>query len=329
MFMVVGLVILSLGALLAGAGSGSRGRILGAAAGGGALAGLGLLANTVGPGPLAADTSADAFMRRAGLAAELRSAYLTRFRHHWARYVPWLSLPFAWAGRRGTDQPIRAILDAWTLVALAGLAASLVTQLVPGVRLLAFAFAIPILAASGLARTSRAITNRVLSALVISAVVVAMLFAAGLTWSRERPYAEPIVLDRIQTAADRLEDTAADTPLVFVVDEPVDDGLLPFRVTNTGNLLRAHLPAERIDDVSVFVGDVGDLLAQRPTLSGEPLHDALSRQSLADFDGTDLSAARVLILTSREALQEPPPGAESLLTKDATWADVALPLRGR
>src|SRR5581483_10668337 len=64
-------------------------RTLGATIGAGALLGAGLLALQAGPGPLAVDTSRDGFLRRAGLTDVLRSAYLDRFVHRWARYVEW------------------------------------------------------------------------------------------------------------------------------------------------------------------------------------------------------------------------------------------------
>ena len=70
-------------------------RLAGAALGGGAVLGIGLLAVRPGAPPLEVDTSKDAFLRRAGLTSELRSAYLDRFVHRWTRYVQWVSVPLA------------------------------------------------------------------------------------------------------------------------------------------------------------------------------------------------------------------------------------------
>ena len=82
-------------------------RLAGAALGGGAVLGIGLLAVRPGAPPLEVDTSKDAFLRRAGLTSELRSAYLDRFVHRWTRYVQWVSVPLAAARlhRRRTATP--------------------------------------------------------------------------------------------------------------------------------------------------------------------------------------------------------------------------------
>ena len=103
LFLLLGLAILGGAALLAlrdGAGREAR-RLAAVGVAAGVGTGLGLLAMLPGPDPVPADTSKDAFLRRAGLAAELRAAYLDRFVRRWARYVQWLALPLAALGAAG------------------------------------------------------------------------------------------------------------------------------------------------------------------------------------------------------------------------------------
>src|SRR5262249_55467355 len=68
-----------------------------AGAAGGLL--IGMASMLAGPRPLTVDTSADAFLRRAGLADSLAGEYLSRFVHHVNRYVLWLALPLDFVGR--------------------------------------------------------------------------------------------------------------------------------------------------------------------------------------------------------------------------------------
>lgn len=307
MFFVVGIVV-----LLAGFGltrdPEARGRIWMSATGGTVLVGAGLLAMLMGPRPVASDTSADAFLRRAGFGGELRGEYLRRFGRHWSRYVPWLSLPLAWFGRRGTDDPVRPILNAWVVVALGGLVVSLATQLIPGVRLIAFAFAIPILAALGLARLPGLMTRRWLARALIAMAAFVMVAAAALTWSSERPYADEALVRQLQTAAGAF-DSSNCLDAIYVVDE-TDEDLAAFRVTNWGNLIRASLPASQIRCTFVYVGSPERLAQGAPTLTGNPIHDGLSRTSLAD-----LQAARVEPATARIVVvpaMNPPGTAEPL-----------------
>jgi len=87
-FLLVCVAILIVAAATAWPGDRSEAlRLAGAAVGGGAIVGIGLLAVRPGAPALDVDTSKDAFLRRVGLTSELRSAYLDRFLHRWTRYV--------------------------------------------------------------------------------------------------------------------------------------------------------------------------------------------------------------------------------------------------
>ncbi len=164
-------------------------RLSGAAIGGGALVGLGLLVAGVGPSPLDVDTSKDAFLRRAGLASELRSAYLERFVHRWTRYVQWVSVPLAIVGFGEGAGTAGRILRAWFVTTVAGVALALATGWLPADRFVTFGFAVPILAALGLVRLSRLLgRRRAVAVLVTGALMVAMLAGSAIAWNRQEPF---------------------------------------------------------------------------------------------------------------------------------------------
>jgi hypothetical protein len=71
------------------------------------------------------------------------------------------------------------------------------------------------------------------------------------------------------------------TPLVFLVDDL--DTSVTFLATHAANVARATVPADRIQDVHVFVGTIEDYLADRPTVKGAEEYDTLSRRSLDDL----------------------------------------------
>ena len=288
--------------------SGRRRVVWLSAAGGAAVTGVGMATMLLGQAPLRVDTSADSFFRRAGFAAELKGELFDRLGHHWVRYVPIVLLPLAWFGRKIAASTQRAFLASWAWVCLGGLAASFVVQTIPGVRMIAFAYALPILAGLGLWRLAGQLPNRKVAALVTAVLAFAMLWGAALTWFRERPYTTPDTVQQIRSAGVVADELPPGTPLIFVVDEPSED-LVAFRVTNAGNLIRAYMPAERIADVRVYVGRIDNFLADEPTLDGSPKHDALSTTYLDDLHASGVTAQRetghVFVLDAFN-----PPGAE-------------------
>jgi hypothetical protein len=83
------------------------------------------------------------------------------------------------------------------------------------------------------------------------------------------------------------------TPLVFLVD--TRERAAAYHVTRAGNVIRMGLPAHRIDDVHLVVGGPEDLLAGRPTLTGDQEHDAASAFYLREARPV-LDTATVLVL---------------------------------
>lgn len=314
MFLVMSLVILA--AALPFIAREERGGIIATGLGAGAVTGLGLLAMLAGPRPLKVDTSADDFMRRAGMSEELVSEFRSRLSHHVARYLPWLMLPLAWLGRRGTRGTTRALLEAWAWLCLIGVVASFAIGAIPGVRMIAFAFPLPVLAALGVAWTRDKVPSRVAGTALAVALVAAMLAGAGLTWARERPYADPLTVDQVQRTGEMIRQEPANTPLVFVVDEPRAD-LAGYRTTNWGNILRAYLPPDRIADVHLYYGTAENLLAGQSTPSDDPTQEALSHLYLEDLQRAEQANFKVFRLSSMtSAAGEPVDGVTDVVSKD-------------
>ena len=258
------------------------GRVLAALAGGGVVVGVGLSSMLIGPARLSVDTSKDGFLRRAGLDGALIRNYLHRFRGSLRRFAPWLTLPLAAIGTLQVRGFTRRFLIAWAAFIVVGVPVGIVTGWFPPERVMTFGFALPILAAQGVTWVwERTETRPWLTA--SATVVLVVLFAVpALNAQRsQQPFVSPEDLAAATLAGRIAETLPPDTPLVFVVDDP--DRFVTFNATNVANIARAAVPADRADDVYVFVGTLDDLADGRPTVRGEPEYDALSRITLADL----------------------------------------------
>jgi hypothetical protein len=236
----------------------------------------------IGPTRLSVDTSKDGFLRRAGLDGALIRNYLHRFRGSVRRFTPWLTLPLAAIGTLQVHGFTRRFLIAWAAFTVVGVPLGILTGWFPPERVMTFGFALPILAAQGVTWTwERTEPRRWLT--VSATVVLVLLFAVpALNAQRaQQPFISPEDLAAATLAGRIAETLPPDTPLVFVVDDP--DRFVTFTATNVANTARAAVPAERADDVYVFVGTLDDLADDRPTVRGEPEYDALSRITLADL----------------------------------------------
>jgi hypothetical protein len=280
--------------------------------GGGAVLGLGVLALLAGPGPLSVDTSRDGFLRRAGLTDVLRSAYLDRFVHRWARYVQWASVPLAIVGLRGTGGFVGRFLRAWGVVLVAGVAFALATGLFPADRFITFGYVVPILAAYGLVRLWRALAprhalvpRRALAILATGALTLAMLAGAFTAWARQEPFMSELEVSRVTSANPYAEAAPPGSPLVFSVNG--EDGTVSFLATRAANVIRAGLPPDRIRDVLVVVPPPAEgaptsperealtRLAERDAEVAEATHGAGGGAVsflLAPFDRIDLPSAQ-------------------------------------
>ena len=275
LFSLLGLAILAVACGLSWRKArGDAERIARAVLGAAAVAGAGILALQAGPPPLAVDTSRDGFLRRAGLGDVLRSAYLDRFVQRWTRYVQWVSLPLAIAGWRIPASFVRRVLVAWILVTVIGVAASLATGWLPADRFLTFGFAVPLLAAFGVARAVSWLVPRarVLALAGAAVLTIAMLAGSWIAWARQEPFLDDREVEQVTVANAIARAAPPNTPLVFLVNQA--DDTVSFLATRAGNVIRAGIGPDRIRDVVVLVPRLG------PDDGRERI--ALARLTLAD-----------------------------------------------
>jgi hypothetical protein len=275
-------------------------RIAGTAVAGAAALGIGLLAVRPGAPPLEVDTSKDAFLRRAGLTSELRSAYLDRFVHRWTRYVQWVSVPLAAIGFTAPNGNAGRILRSWFVLTFVGVAFALVTGRLPADRFVTFGFAIPILAALGLVRLWRQLERRRALAVVVTvALTLAMLAGSAIAWSRQDPFLSEDEVRALAVANEAVSRLEPWTPVAFFVNEP--DDTVSFLATRAGNVIRAGVPPDRIRDVVVVVPSLGGSPA-----SGE--RGALERLTARDLSAAEARSGRkaeVIVLTPFDEVDQP------------------------
>lgn len=277
-------VLLGAAALAWRAGARDEARDIGlSVAAGGLVAGAGVLATIAGRGSIAAETSKDGYLRRAGLEAELVDAYRGRFRLRAARYVQWVSVPFAVAGTTGSDGFLRRFLASWLAVIAVGVPVGYVTGWLPPDRLITFGFAVPIGAALGLGWLRRRHGTRPwLARAAVVALAGWMIVGALLAWGRQAPFVSPEEAELARAASLRGGSLPGrDRPLVYVVDDA--DTTATFLGSRAANILRAAADPDRAAGVHVFVGTVIDYFEQRSTVRGDPQYDALSELTLADI----------------------------------------------
>jgi hypothetical protein len=269
---------------------GPRGRAaLGALAGGAGIAGVGFLALFAsGAGPIpGADTSKDAFLRRAGLTDRLHELYRSRFAGNWVRYLLPVYVPLAAVGAVARwndddeDAPRFALrsMVAWIALTALGIVAALVTGLLPAERFLSFAFALPVLAALGVAwlwaTARRHAWRRIVAGLAVAAVAI----GSALAWRHAAQFFRDDDMAAAAGAARVIAALPTGTPVVFVVDEAGHAGL---DVPRWANELRSAVPPDRIRDVHLFVGTPADYVAGRAARTGDAIRDRLSELYLAD-----------------------------------------------
>jgi hypothetical protein len=275
-------------------------RIAGTAVGGAAALGIGLLAVRPGAPPLEVDTSKDAFLRRAGLTSELRSAYLDRFVHRWTRYVQWVSVPLAAIGFTAPNGNAGRILRSWFVLTFAGVAFALLTGWLPADRFVTFGFAIPILAALGLVRVWRRLERRrTLAVVVTAALTLSMLAGSAIAWNRQDPFLSEDEVRALAVANEAVSQLELGTPVAFLVNEP--DDTVSFLATRAGNVIRAGVPPDRIRDVVVVVPSVGGAPA-----SGE--RGALERLTARDLSAAEARSGRkaeIIVLTPFDEVDQP------------------------
>jgi hypothetical protein len=251
LFFVVGAaVVLLAGASAFRADPDETRRALGALLGASAILGVGWLWLLAGPPVARADTSQDAFLRRAGLVEGLAHAYRDRLIHRWTRYVQWASVPLAALGARRPRGWVRRALWSWVAVTAVGVLLGFVTGRFPPDRFLTFGYAIPILAAAGLVTLVDRWSRRTGVAIALaSALTLAMIAGAGIAWLREKPYLGQEAVHAVALGSRYASAAPPGTPWIFPVDSSSDR--VSFLATRLANVIRSIVPPDRIRDVYV------------------------------------------------------------------------------
>ena len=245
-----------------------------------------LIGAWIGNGPgIPGDTSQDGFFRRNGLRELLLDRYRERLVDDTARaLVPIASgigLAMPWTMARPSphdrDRFLHDVIASWAVLSIAGIAVLSATGWGPPYRVIQFAFFLPLAGAAGLvalARRSR------LWALV--GVVAGVAFVAGsmVGWFRQAPAFSANEVAAAARAGAAVSSLPPGTPLVFLVD--TDERAAAYHVTRAWNVIRMGVPADRIEDVRLAVGRPEDLLAGRPTVTGDREHDRISEVYLGE-----------------------------------------------
>ncbi|MGH2725057.1 MAG: hypothetical protein ACRDI0_12535 [Actinomycetota bacterium] len=313
---LAGVILAHVGQALRATGRGVRawdtaaGRIA-AGAGAGAVGGaLGLTAVS-GVRAVPGDTSQDGFFQRLGLDPLLANRYRERLAGDLTRAAAPLAVGVGLGAfglrilrRSGPPEGVRyvtAVLGSWATITVVGVLALMVTRWGPPNRMVVFGFFLPLGAALGLEALRRRGT-----AAVVVAVVAAAAFAAVAMfgWYRQSPSVsegELLVAREAGRVVDRLPEA---TPVVFLVDTP--EPASAFHVTRFSNVIRMGVPALRLPDSHVVVGSPQDYLARRPTLTGDPEHDAIAQDSLLQAEPVRDRAVVLLLWSFNPAFASNP-----------------------
>lgn len=234
-----------------------------AAAGGAAVSGT-VLFGVLGSGLRSSFLSVEAFLEK--LRRDLGKYRL-------ALVLPVAALGGAWlAGSRPSDRGaggrrrlVLVLLVAWCAVALAGMVALVTFRLdVPAHRFLAFALAIPVLAALGLLAAGRAAGRlaRPLGAVLVGAGLVAAAAVSHGQWSNTRAWMDPAKIEDAAAVARYLDAAGvpSERPVVIVAGRADRSyvGLM-------AQMARAGMPADRLDDVYLYYGDAERYVLNLPT----------------------------------------------------------------
>jgi hypothetical protein len=175
----------------------------------------------------------------------------------------------------------------WAAITAVGIAALAVVPRAQGNRLVAFAFFVPIAATMGGAAWWARRGGRRAAAVVLGLVLFG---GAMFGWYRQDPHIHPHELRVVARAEAALRAVPVTAPVAVVVDTREVDAAL--HVIRYLNVIRAGIDPARIPRVRVAVGRPGDVLAGKPTLTGDAEHDRLARESA----GTVARARMVLVL---------------------------------
>jgi hypothetical protein len=230
-----------------------------------------------------------------GLPGLSRGAFLSKLRLDLPSVVPAVVVPLAalgavalaleGSGRRGPRRAL-VLLVLWALTAAAAVAALELGAAAPAHRVLEFALAIPMLAAAGVLWLARrawgpergaSSIRRGTAIAMVAGALAATLAASHGVWSSNGPSIDAVTLGQIRTAARYVDGLPDGRPALFLVDtgsrRPDVDAVL------ADHWIRLSVSPERIPLTAVYVGDMDNLDAGRPTVrAGNARFDRASRR---------------------------------------------------
>jgi hypothetical protein len=215
--------------------------------------------------------------------------YAKKLREDLPIYRLWFTAPVAAAGggalvarreRSAAERFALVLVAVWLGVTALALGLSWAGLAVPAHRFLAFALPLALLVALGGIAVGRFLARRS-RILGVAATVVVLGFAAYLSqdfWLSNRPPANPDVEKEVANAAAYLDaaHVPASRPVAFIVNDTANPGV---DVAFFAHTIRASLPAPRIEQAYVYLGDPNAWLAHHPTV----LRPAGANR---DYDGT-------------------------------------------
>jgi hypothetical protein len=152
---------------------------------------------------------------------------------------------------------------------------------------------------------------------VPAAGVVLLLLALGALyyrpgqrlWDRQGSWASPRILATL-AAAQGYAEQEPDRPIVFVIHPKTEVMRAWGLAKQSSNVILAGLAGSQVPRTYLYVGEPADFLAGRPTVTGYPIFDRLSRGFLADLQaglGGYAASPIAFYLPSLNASGQPPP----------------------
>jgi hypothetical protein len=207
---------------------------------------LGLVAAASGGTSFDVPTSLDVFLAQTHQVSRLHALFLERFRPKLAGYALWAWLPLAAVAIPRLRTRLGRLLMSWVAVTVIAVIAGLALQPFPPHRIVAFAFCLPLLATLALDAIGARLPRFGLPVAV--GVVLCIAASATRTWmDAPRPFNDPSAAGAA-AAASQIERAPSG---VVVVDLPPDANATAVAVIRWTNLLRATVPASRIEDVVI------------------------------------------------------------------------------
>ena len=227
--------------------------------------------------------SGDAIMRAVGLQDLLHAEFSQRFPGAVAAaglvaVVP-LAAWGAWFARRRVTHETRLpglVLASWAASTVAGVGVGLATGWIPPGRVLGVAVWLPILAAVGVLGVASSLSRHRAARLAVAAVLVlGLLVAPFRSVIHSNVTASPDEIGAVSAAGRYASSLPPGTPLVYLVN--LGRRSPAFDASRLENLARMGLPADRMDDVFLYVGSPSAVAAGRPGLDSDAIHNLVAR----------------------------------------------------